>query len=141
MLPWVVVSRSPGARPGFILVILGDSRYTEDLWNVVDIRQGGLSIQGAVVGWALAVIIYCARSNISFFKWGDIIAPGLALAQAIGRWGNYFNQEAFGRPTNLPWGIPISLQRQREVTGQEFGENVRFHPTFAYEMIWDLLNF
>ena len=55
--------------------------------------------------------------------------------------GNYFNQEAFGQQTNLPWGIPISEQRQAEVAGQDFGPNARFHPTFAYEMIWDLLNF
>jgi phosphatidylglycerol:prolipoprotein diacylglycerol transferase len=124
---------------------LGDPRY-HDLSNIVAIWTGGLSIPGAVIGGAVAVIVYCWRSKLSFFKWGDIIAPGLALGQAIGRWGNYFNQEAFGAKTTLPWGIPISVDRQREVAGANDPNfvpdpNARFHPTFAYEMLWDLLNF
>jgi phosphatidylglycerol:prolipoprotein diacylglycerol transferase len=141
MFPWVLISGIVGARLGFILVNLGNPLYSQNVGNILAIWTGGLSIQGAVIGGALAVIIYCNRNRLSAFKWGDIVAPGLALAQAIGRWGNYFNQEAFGSPTTLPWGIPISVQRQREVAGQEFGPDVRFHPTFAYEMIWDLLNF
>src|SRR5215212_2492691 len=141
MFPWVLISGIVGARLGFILVNLGNPLYSQNVGNILAIWTGGLSIQGAIIGGALAVIIYCNRSRLSVFKWGDIVAPGLALAQAIGRWGNYFNQEAFGSPTTLPWGIPISVQRQREVAGQEFGPNVRFHPTFAYEMVWDLLNF
>jgi phosphatidylglycerol:prolipoprotein diacylglycerol transferase len=140
MFPWVLISGILGARIGFLLPNLGEPHY-QNIWNLIDIRQGGLSIQGAVIGGAVAVIAYCRLNRISFFKWADIIAPGLALAQAIGRWGNYFNQEAFGQPTTLPWGIPISVERQRQVAGQEFGPDVRFHPTFAYEMIWDLLNF
>src|SRR2546429_254035 len=79
--------------------------------------------------------------DIPVYWYGIMIMLGLAIAQAIGRWGNFFNQEAFGQPTTLPWGIPISTQRQVEVAGREFGPDVRFHPTFAYEMIWDLLNF
>jgi phosphatidylglycerol---prolipoprotein diacylglyceryl transferase len=141
MFPWVLVSGIVGARLGFILVNIGNAPYSQDPSRIFAIWEGGLSIQGAVIGGAIAVILYCRRYGLSFFTWGDIIAPGLALAQAIGRWGNYFNQEAFGRPTTLPWGIPISVQRQREVAGQEFGPDTRFHPTFAYEMIWDLLNF
>ena len=141
MFPWVLIAGIVGARLGFILVNLGNPVYSQNLGNVLAIWTGGLSIQGAVIGGAVAVIVYCHRNHLSSFKWGDIIAPGLALAQAIGRWGNYFNQEAFGTPTTLPWGIPISTQRQQEVAGQVYGANVRFHPTFAYEMIWDLLNF
>jgi phosphatidylglycerol---prolipoprotein diacylglyceryl transferase len=141
MFPWVLISGIVGARLGFILVNLGNPLYNQNVGNILAIWTGGLSIQGAIIGGAVAVIIYCMRNHLSTFKWGDIVAPGLALAQAIGRWGNYFNQEAFGSPTTLPWGIPISVQRQREVAGQEFGPDVRFHPTFAYEMIWDLLNF
>ena len=142
MFPWVLIAGIVGARFGFVISKLNDPPVGGwNFNNIFAIWTGGLSIQGAVIFGMLAVIIYCNRSRISFFKWADIIVPGLALAQAIGRWGNFFNQEAFGRPTNLPWGIPISLQRQQEVAGQTFGPNVRFHPTFAYEMIWDLINF
>jgi phosphatidylglycerol---prolipoprotein diacylglyceryl transferase len=139
MFPWVLTAGIVGARLGFVLPNI--SRYLEDPIKIIAINEGGMSIQGAVIGGAVAVILYCNRSRISFFRWADIIVPGLALAQAIGRWGNYFNQEAFGEPTTLPWGIPISVQRQREVAGIEYGPDTRFHPTFAYEMIWDLINF
>ncbi len=142
MFPWVLVAGIVGARLGFVLSKLNDPPPGGwNLGNVFAIWTGGLSIQGAVIFGALAVIIYCNRNRLSFFKWGDIIVPGVAFAQAIGRWGNFFNQEAFGGPTTLPWGIPISTDRQLAVAGQVYGENVRFHPTFAYEMIWDLINF
>ena len=150
LFPWVLIAGIIGARLGWVLPSLG-SLSREPLFvfgaelpwqfRVLAIWEGGLSIQGAVAGGALAVWLYCRGYGLRFLKWGDIIVPGLAVAQAIGRWGNFFNQEAFGTPTTLPWGIPISLQRQREVAGQEFGADVRFHPTFAYEMVWDLLNF
>src|SRR5437868_10281343 len=142
MFPWVLVAGIVGARLGFVLSKLNDPPPGGwNFSNIFAIWTGGLSIQGSVIFGALAVIVYCNRNHLSFFKWGDIIVPGLALAQAIGRWGNYFNQEAFGKPTTLPWGIPISTERQQEVAGQVYGANVRFHPTFAYEMIWDVLNF
>src|SRR5687768_8918186 len=140
LFPWVLIAGIVGARVGWIVASLGDERMRDPV-NWFKIWEGGLSIHGAVIGGALAVALYCRRYGISFFRWIDIIAPGLALAQAIGRWGNYFNQEAFGSPTTLPWGIPISVQRQQEVAGQVYGESVRFHPTFAYEMLWDLANF
>ncbi|HYO50941.1 MAG TPA: prolipoprotein diacylglyceryl transferase [Chloroflexia bacterium] len=140
LFPWVLIAGIVGARLGYVVASLGDPRY-QDILNVFKIWEGGLSIQGAVIGGALAVIIYSWRYGISFFKWGDIIVPGLALAQAVGRWGNYFNQEVFGGPTDLPWGINIDVDRQQAVAGQVFGPSVRFHPTFAYEMVWDLLNF
>lgn len=140
LFPWVLISGIVGARVGWVVASLGDPRMSDPA-NWFKIWEGGLSIHGSIIGAAIAIAIYCRRYRISFFKWADIIAPGLALGQAIGRWGNYFNQEAFGSPTDLPWGIPISVDRQREVAGQVYGENVRFHPTFAYEMIWDLLNF
>jgi phosphatidylglycerol:prolipoprotein diacylglycerol transferase len=113
-----------------------------DPLNWIKIWEGGLSIHGAVIGGALAIFLYCKRYGISFLRWTDIIAPGLILAQAIGRWGNYFNQEAFGAPTDLPWGIPIDTQMQTLVAGiQNPDPATRFHPTFAYEMIWNLIGF
>ena len=141
MFPWVLIAGIVGARVGFIISQLGDPHY-QDMGNWLRIWEGGLSIQGAIVGGVLALLFYCRRYLLSFFKWADIIAPGLAFAQSIGRWGNYFNQEAFGAKCDLPWCIPISAQRQTEVAGiQNPNPNDRFHPTFAYEMIWDLLNF
>lgn len=141
LFPWVLISGILGARIGWVIASLGDTRMGDPA-NWFKIWEGGLSIHGAIIGAAIAIAIYCRRYGLSFFKWADIIAPGLALGQAIGRWGNYFNQEAFGSPTDLPWGIPIDVQRQREVAGiQTPDPNTRFHPTFAYEMIWDLLNF
>jgi phosphatidylglycerol:prolipoprotein diacylglycerol transferase len=138
MFPWVLIAGILGARIGFILSQIGDPAY-QDIGRWFDIRQGGLSIQGAVIGGVLALIFYCRKYKLSFFKWGDIIVPGLAVAQAIGRWGNYFNQEAFGSPCDLPWCINISADRQREVAGiQNPDPNTRFHPTFLYEMIWNL---
>ncbi|MDQ3928094.1 MAG: prolipoprotein diacylglyceryl transferase [Chloroflexota bacterium] len=143
LFPWVLIAGILGARIGWLVSEAG-SRQFRDIWEMLDLRQGGLSIQGTIIGGALAVILYCWRYKLSFFKWVDIIAPGLALGQAIGRWGNFFNQEAFGGPTDLPWGIPIDPRRQAEVAGPNAGftpsSSLRFHPTFAYEMIWNLLN-
>ncbi len=137
MFPWVLIAGIVGARAGFIVSQIGDPAY-QDIGRWFDIRQGGLSIQGTVVGGILALIFYCRRYKLSFLKWTDIIVPGLAIAQGIGRWGNFFNQEAFGSQCDLPWCIPISVDRQREVAGiQDPDPNARFHPTFAYEMIWD----
>lgn len=138
LFPWVLVFGIVGARLGWVIADLKDVR---SLYDAIAIWQGGLSIQGSVIGGAIAVIIYCRRNHLSFWKWGDIIVPGLALGQAVGRWGNFFNQEAFGAKTDLPWGIPISVERQRAVMGTDYGPNARFQPTFAYEMIWDLINF
>ena len=137
MFPWILIAGILGARLGFILSQIGDPAY-QDFGRWIDIRQGGLSIQGAVVGGILALSFYCWRYKLSFFKWADIIVPGLAIAQGIGRLGNYFNQEAFGSQCDLPWCIPIAPDRQREVAGiQNPDPNARFHPTFAYEMFWN----
>jgi phosphatidylglycerol---prolipoprotein diacylglyceryl transferase len=141
MFPWVLIAGIVGARLGFIISQLGEPHY-QDIGNWFKIWEGGLSIQGAIVGGVLAVWLYCRQNKLSFFKWADIIVPGLALAQAIGRWGNFFNQEAFGSPCDQPWCIPISPEQQRAVAGITNPDpNTRFHPTFAYEMIWDLGNF
>jgi len=96
--------------------------------------RGGLSIHGAVIGGILILYFYTKRHNLSLLRYTDLFAYGLIFAQAIGRWGNFFNSEAFGYPTNLPWKVYIPLEnRPVEFINYEF-----FHPTFLYEFIWNL---
>jgi len=100
--------------------------------DAVKIWQGGLGIWGAVAFGALGAWIGCRRQGILLPPFADAIAPGLALAQAIGRWGNWFNQELFGRPTTLPWGLEIDAAHRPP--GYE--QYATFHPTFLYESLW-----
>lgn len=101
----------------------------------LEIWQGGLGIWGAVAGGAVGAWIACRRKGILLPPFGDALAPGLAVAQAIGRFGNWFNQELFGSPTTLPWGLEISPGNRPE--GYE--QFATFHPTFLYESLWCLL--
>jgi phosphatidylglycerol:prolipoprotein diacylglycerol transferase len=105
------------------------------LLDILNIRGGGLGIPGAVIGGALAVWIYCRKNKLSFLTWADVIVPGLALAQAVGRWGNFFNQELYGKPTNLPWKIYIDPLRR--VPGYEKYDY--FHPLFLYESLYNFM--
>ncbi len=95
----------------------------------------GLGIFGAVIGGAIGLLIYTIWQKLSALHWLDVVAPGVILAQAIGRWGNYFNQELYGYPTNLPWGIYIDPAHR--LPGYEI--YTHFHPLFFYEFLWDLL--
>ena len=99
------------------------------------IWEGGLGIWGAVAFGALGAYIGCRRQGIVLPPFADALAPGLAVAQAMGRWGNYFNQELFGRPTTVPWGLQIDLAH-RPAGYEQFAT---FHPTFLYESLWCLL--
>ncbi|WP_026476364.1 prolipoprotein diacylglyceryl transferase [Alkaliphilus transvaalensis] len=95
--------------------------------EILNIRQGGLAIHGGIIGGVLAGYFFCRYKKIRFWQLADIVAPSIILGQAIGRWGNYINQEAYGRPTDLPWGIMIN--------------GVKVHPTFLYESIWNFIVF
>ncbi|GAA3445851.1 prolipoprotein diacylglyceryl transferase [Planomonospora venezuelensis] len=97
------------------------------------IWQGGLGIWGAIALGALGVWFGCRSRGISLSAVADTVAPGVAVAQAIGRWGNYFNQELFGSPTDLPWGLEIDPDKPGTIPGED-----TYHPTFLYESIWDL---
>jgi phosphatidylglycerol:prolipoprotein diacylglycerol transferase len=97
----------------------------------------GLGIWGAIAGGALGLIIYCLWQKLSIWRWLDCVAPGLVLAQAVGRWGNFFNQELYGYPTDLPWGLYIDPAHR----SPEFAAYDRFHPLFLYESLWNLLGF
>jgi phosphatidylglycerol:prolipoprotein diacylglycerol transferase len=97
------------------------------------IGGAGLGIFGLIIGGLIGLLIYTRWKKLSLLHWMDIIAPGLILAQAIGRWGNFANQELYGKPTNLPWGIHIDNPVAPYTSAQ------RFQPLFAYESILDLL--
>ena len=102
-----------------------------------EIWKGGLSIWGAVAGGLIAVVVLARRRHLDTLLLMDVIAPGVVLAQAIGRWGNYFNQELFGRPTTLPWGLEIDVAHRPP----GYLRYATFHPTFLYESLWCLLVF
>ncbi len=102
--------------------------------DALKIWEGGLGIWGAIIGGALAGVVWGRYQKINLFALADAAAPALLLAQAIGRWGNYFNQELFGKPTTLPWGLEIDLAH-RPIGYEQFAT---FHPTFLYESLWNL---
>jgi len=108
------------------------------------IWEGGIGIFGALVGGILAVIVYCRRNNLNIWRWLDILAPAVLLGQAVGRWGNYFNQELYGPPTTLPWGILITNVNQRISPYNDltlYPLTTTFHPVFLYESLWNLAGF
>lgn len=121
MIPCAII----GAR--LYYVIFNWSYYNGDIMKIINIREGGLAIHGGVIGGVIAGIIFTRIKKIEFWQLADIIAPSLILGQAIGRWGNFINQEAHGGPTNLPWGIVV--------------DGVKVHPTFLYESFWNFAIF
>ena len=108
-------------------VIFSWGYYSENPGQILNIRGGGLAIHGAVIGGALVAIVFTRIKKLNFWTLADVSAPSLILGQAIGRWGNFANQEAHGGPTDLPWGIMV--------------DGVKVHPTFLYESLWNLLVF
>lgn len=132
---WAIPFGIVGAR--IYHVVTDPELYFGDGKNFADaflIWKGGLGIWGAIAGGALGAFIACRRYGVSFSSVADALAPGLLIAQAIGRLGNYFNQELFGRPTDLPWGLEIAREN-RPLGYQQFET---FHPTFLYELLWNL---
>ncbi len=111
--------------------------YSKHLFDIFKIWQGGLAIHGAMIAGILVIYIYGKRNKINPWLLADLIIVALPLAMAIGRFGNYFNMELFGPPTNLPWGIPIDPANRPA----EFASFTYFHPTFLYESIWNFLIF
>jgi len=114
-----------GARTYY--VIFSWDYYSKNLDQIINIRNGGLAIHGALIAGTIVGFIFCKVRKINFWQILDIVVPSVALGQAVGRWGNFINQEAYGGPTNLPWGIIV--------------DGVKVHPTFLYESIIDLLVF
>ena len=105
--------------------------------GTVQIWRGGLSIWGAVLGGLVVLVVVARRRDLDLLALMDAIAPAVLIGQAIGRFGNYFNQELFGRPTTLPWGLKIDLAHRPA----GYTQYATFHPTFLYESMWCLLVF
>lgn len=134
---------------GMVLGILGAriyyvafewERYAgRPLLEIINPAGGGLAIHGALIGAIVAALIYTRRNKLPFIEFLDICMPGFLLAQAVGRWGNFFNQEAYGRPTALPWGLDIPPDHRIPPYDNLalYPPSTRFHPTFLYESIWD----
>ncbi len=104
---------------------------------------GGGALLGAIIGGALGLVLYARLAKLSALTWLDIAAPALLLAQTVGRWGNYINQELYGPPTTLPWGIPIAINyRIAPFTDMlQYPSETMFHPVFLYESLWCLIGF
>ena len=141
-LPWILLGGVVGARIWHILTPpesmiargITTKYYLTHFFDAIAIWKGGLGIFGAVIGGCLALFLYARYRKEDFVAWADIIVPGLALAQAIGRWGNFINQEVYGLPTTLPWGIFIDKAHRLS----DFAEEAYYHPLFLYESLWSL---
>lgn len=131
--PWVIFAGLVGARLYYV-VLRADYFATHPL-EAINVRLGGMTIHGALAGGTLAFVWLCRQRGQRVFAWADLIAPGIALGQAIGRWGNWANQEAFGRPTDLPWGVAIDPLHRPAA----FATATHFQPTFLYESLVDLI--
>lgn len=139
---WAVVLGIIGARLYHVITV-PDIYFgpgydgTGDLSKIFAIWEGGIAIWGAIGGGALGLWLGCRRYGIRMLPMADVVAPGILLAQAVGRWGNYFNQELFGEPTTLPWGLEIEPNHYNFPAG--LPADTLFHPTFLYESLWNLL--
>ncbi|WP_017304104.1 prolipoprotein diacylglyceryl transferase [Spirulina subsalsa] len=129
---WLVIAAIPCAR--LYYVFFEWEQYANRPGDIIAIWQGGIAIHGAMIGAILATLIFSRVNRVSVWQLLDLIAPSAILGQAIGRWGNFFNSEAFGRPTDLPWKLYIPLS-SRPPGWQQFEY---FHPTFLYESLWNL---
>ncbi len=132
---WLIVGAIPCAR--LYYVIFQWQEYAQRPGDIVAIWKGGIAIHGAIIGGTLAALIFARLNKISVWQLADLVVPSLALGQAIGRWGNFFNSEAFGAPTNLPWKLYIPVNnRPLDYLTFEY-----FHPTFFYESVWNVMVF
>jgi phosphatidylglycerol:prolipoprotein diacylglycerol transferase len=130
-----IVAALVGAR--LYYVAFNWDYYAGNLTRILAVWEGGLAIHGGLLGGLLGGGAYALRRRLPVARYLDICAPSLILGQAIGRWGNFFNQEAFGTPTDLPWGLFIDPGHRPPALAEfEF-----FHPTFLYESLWNLLVF
>jgi phosphatidylglycerol:prolipoprotein diacylglycerol transferase len=140
---WLVLAAIPAARLYYVLfqwnqpVRLSDGRicsFAQCPDQIIKVWEGGIAIHGAILGGILAAVIFARLKKTSFWRLADLVAPSVILGQAIGRWGNFFNSEAFGAPTNLPWKLLIDFRYRPE----KMKQIAYYHPTFLYESLWNL---
>lgn len=146
---YVVICGLIGARLYYVIFRWAD--YAGNPWRILNIREGGLAIYGAVIGGILAGVIYCRVRRYPLLKLMDISLPGVILAQGIGRWGNFFNCEAFGEYTDSIFAMRIKLslvnssmlsQSHMDHIIHDAGyDYIQAHPTFLYESVWDIVSF
>lgn len=144
LLIWLIIGGVVGARlwhiftppPSSIEAGYTTIYYLTHPLVAINVRLGGLGIPGAVLGGVVALYIFTRYKKLNFGVWADIAVPALALGQAIGRWGNFFNQELYGAPTNLPWAIFIDPSHRLK----GFAAYERYHPLFLYESLYSLGN-
>ncbi|MBP6016826.1 MAG: prolipoprotein diacylglyceryl transferase [Candidatus Promineofilum sp.] len=141
----VILSGYIFARLTYVLleVFGGRGDQFQSFLDVINIRSGGINILGGFIGAAIMGWLYIRRKRLNFWHYADVAGPALLIAQGIGRWGNFINQELYGPPTTRPWGIliepPYRLPQYSDLT--QFPLETRFHPTFLYESFWLLLGF
>jgi phosphatidylglycerol---prolipoprotein diacylglyceryl transferase len=131
--PWVFLAAIIGARSYY--VALRWDYFVDHPTEIVNLRLGGLTVHGAIAGGAIALYFICKARGQSFLAWGDLFVAVLPIGQAIGRWGNWANQEAFGTPTDLPWAVRIDPQNRPA----QYLDVETFHPTFLYESLLNLV--
>jgi prolipoprotein diacylglyceryl transferase len=129
---WGVAAGIVGARAYHVATSYDE--VPDEWWGVFAVWEGGLGVWGGIALGTLVGAVVVRRSGESVFQFMDAVAPGLLLAQAIGRWGNWWNQELFGKPTDLPWGLEIDVLNRPA----EYIDNATFHPTFLYEFVFNL---
>ena len=146
---WVLIPGVIGARLWYVLnaTLGGDTRFSNNTAEIFRVWNGGLHIFGAFLFGAAALLLYLNRNKLDPWLFLDAIGPAALVGQGIGRLGNFVNQELYGPPTTLPWGlkifpqnsyqIPIEMQGRSNQEILTYIETTRFHPTFAYEMLWN----
>lgn len=146
---WVLIPGVIGARLWYVLnaTLGGDTRFSNNPIEIVRIWNGGLHIFGAFLFGAAALLLYLNKNKLDPWLFLDVIGPAALVGQAIGRLGNFVNQELYGPPTTLPWGlkifpenpyqIPVGVQGRSSQEILSYIQTTRFHPTFAYEMLWN----
>jgi len=142
IITWAIVGGVIGAR---LYYIIFNHKNIHTFFEAVNIRNGGIAIYGGLIGGGLAMAVTARAKKVKLLPLLDLMAGGVVIAQAIGRWGNFFNMEAFGCNTNLPWGM-TSLPIKRmlgalQAAGVDVNPDLPVHPCFLYESVWCLLGF
>jgi phosphatidylglycerol:prolipoprotein diacylglycerol transferase len=148
LLVWVLIPGLIGARLYYVFIQSprgpeGFGRFMENPWTILQIWTGGIHIYGAFILGGLALILYARWQKLNLPVYLDGLGIGIPLGQAIGRWANFINQELYGPPTTLPWGLRIDPEHRippyNDLT--RFPESDRFHPLFLYESLWNFIGF